>query len=309
MMKVVTIEDWPAAEPVDYRPQLESGNVLFFPHIPFVFSDDSKDFLRKLNFEGGALHKNVAYRPASDRVTGIDGDVAQADRLREIFRQYSRSVVQFTTELLPQYAASWKLDYTSFRPLEEKGRNLPLLKRNDLIHTDAFPSRPTNGNLILRVFTNIHPTKTRNWITTDPFRVIAERYARDAGLEQIAAGSTSATARFLNGSARVLRNFGVPIVPRSPYDRFMLRLHDYLKRNEEFQKNCAKYSFDFPPGSLWLTFTDVLPHSVHSGQHALEQTFIVARTAMADPQQAPVSILEKICGKPLLPLQEPRRVA
>ncbi len=308
-MKVIAIDGWPSGEPIDHRPELESGNVLFFPQPPFVIPDESKDFLRHLDFAGGALHKNIAYRPASDRVTGIEGNAEQADRLRAIFREYSRQVVQFTTQLLPEYAASWKLDYTSFRPLEEKGRNLPLLKRNDLIHTDAFPSRPTNGNLILRVFTNIHPTKSRNWVTTDPFRVVAERYARDAGLEQIAAGSTSAAGRFLNGSARVLRNFGVPIVMRSPYDRFMLRFHDYLKRNEEFQKNCPKYSFDFPPGSLWLTFTDVLPHSVHSGQHALEQTFIVARSAMADPQHAPVSILERMCGSPLLPLQEPQRVA
>ncbi len=302
-MKVITIEGWPAPEPLDYRPELESGNVLFLPQTPFAFPDESKDFLRNLNFEGGALHKNIAYRPLSDRVTGVNGNAARVDRVREILRDYSRQVVQFTSKLLPHYAATWKLDYTSFRPLEENGRDLPLLKRNDLIHTDAFPSRPTNGNLILRVFTNIHPTKTRNWVTTDPFRVIAERYAFDAGLQQIAAGSTSPGARLLNRSARVLRNFGVPVVARSPYDRFMLRFHDYLKRNEKFQETCPKYSFDFPPGSLWLTFTDVLPHSVHSGQHALEQTFIIERSAMADPENAPISILERICGKPLLPLQ------
>ncbi len=80
----------------------------------------------------------------------------------------------------------------------------------------------------------------------------------------------------------------------------MLRFHEYLKRNEEFQKNCPKYSFAFPPGSTWLTFTDVLPHSVHSGQHALEQTFIVARSSLANPENAPVAILERLCGKPLL---------
>ncbi len=302
MMKVAMIESWPPAEPVDYRSELESGNVLFLPQVPFAFPDDSKDYLRNLNFEGGALHKNIAYRPASDRVTGVEADPPELDRIKAILREYSRNVVRFASALLPQYAATWQLDYTSFRPLEEKGRKLPLLKRNDLIHTDAFPSRPTNGNLILRVFTNIHPTKSRNWITTDPFRFIAERYACDAGLKRIAAGSTSAGARLLNRSARVLRNFGVPVLPRSAYDRFMLRFHDYLKRNEEFQKNCPKYPFDFPPGSLWLTFTDVLPHSVHSGQHALEQTFIVARGALADPAKAPISILERICGMPLLPL-------
>ncbi len=308
-MKFIAIDSWPASESVDYRAELETGNVLFFPVTPFTLPEESKDFLRNLNFAGGAIHKNIAYRPGSDRVTGVGMDPAQSDRLKTTLREYSRAVVEFTSHLLPQYAAAWKLDYASFRPLEEQSRDLPLNKRNDLIHTDAFPSRPTNGDLILRVFTNIHPDKTRNWVTSDPFRVVAERYARDAGLDQVVTGARSAGERLLNHSARLLRGFGVPVVARSPYDRFMLRFHEYLKRNGDFQKNCPRYRFDFPPGSTWLTFTDLLPHSVHSGQHALEQTFIVARESMADPANAPVSILEQICGKPLLESPARERVA
>jgi len=294
-MEFVTIESWPAPQLTDYRPALEAGNVLFFPTTPFRLPEESQDFLRNLNFSGGAIHKNVAYRPGADRVTGVEADSAQAKRLKSILRDYSRTVVEFTRALLPQYAPAWKLDYASFRPLEEQGRDLPLNKRNDLIHTDAFPTRPTNGDLILRVFTNIHPAKPREWVTTDPFRVIATRYARSAGLDRIASGG-----RLLNRSAHLLHSFGLPATPRSPYDRFMLRFHEYLKRNEEFQKNCAKYHFAFPPGSTWLTFTDVLPHSVHSGQHALEQTFIISRFSLANTENAPVSILESLCGRPLV---------
>jgi len=299
-MAFITIDRWPQEPGTDYRPQLEAGNVLFFPKTPFAFSDESQDFLRQLNFAGGAIHKNVAYRPAIDKVTGVDADAAKVDRLRSIMREYSQAVVNFTSQLLPQYAATWKLDYASFRPIEEENRNLPVNKRNDLIHTDAFPSRPTNGDLILRVFTNIHPSKTRNWITTEPFRPIAEKYADDAGLRTIAESSTSTAGRLTYQSARVLRHLGLPVVPRSGYDRFMLHFHDYLKHNRKFQENCPKYRFNFPPASTWLTFTDVVPHSVHSGQHALEQTFIVARKSMADPSNAPVAILEALCGKPLL---------
>jgi hypothetical protein len=294
-MQVVTVDRWPSDARADYRPVLEAGNVLFFPETPFELPGESKDFLRALDFSGGAIHKNIAYRPSGDRVTGIDRSHAGYERLRRIMSGYSRAVVQFTSELLPEYARAWKLDYASFRPLEEQGRDLPLNKRNDLIHTDAFPSRPTNGSLIMRVFTNIHPAKTRNWVTTDSFRVIAERYARAAGLEKIA------TARFLNKSVRLLHGLGLPVVPRSAYDRFMLRFHEYLKRNAEFQTKCAKYKFDFPPGSTWLTFTDVLPHSVHSGQHALEQTFIIDRHSLSDLANAPVTILERLCGRPLVP--------
>jgi hypothetical protein len=298
-MEFITIERWPPPQATDYRPYLEAGNVLFFPRTPFDFSPESQEFLRHLNFAGGAIHKNVAYRPALDQITGIEADSANMDRLRNIMREYSRAVVSFTAELLPRYASAWKLDYASFRPVEEENRNLPVNKRNDLIHTDAFPSRPTNGELILRVFTNIHPSKTRNWITTDPFRAIAERYANDAGLRNIAGSVNSTSGRLLQQSARALHRLGLPVVPRSGYDRFMLHFHEYLKRNADFQENCRKYRFNFPPGSTWLTFTDIVPHSVQSGQHALEQTFIIARQSMADPANSPLAILEHICGKQL----------
>ncbi len=291
-MRFVTVERWPAPDQTDYRPELERGNVLFFPVTPFELPEESKEFLRKLNFAGGSVHKNIAYRTARDRITGIDQGDAQAERLRDIMRDYSTKVVAFTKGLLPAYAASWKLDYASFRPLEEQGRDLPLNKRNDLIHTDAFPSRPTNGDLILRVFTNIHPSKTRNWVIADPFSVLAEKYANDAGLQQIASGG-----KWRNQSTQLMQRLGLPVVARSPYDRFMLHFHEYLKRNSDFQANCAKVHFDFPPGSTWLTFTDVVPHSVHSGQHALEQTFIIAQSSLANPEHSPLAILERLAGK------------
>ena len=293
-MKFVNVDRWPVTDGTDYRPQLERGNVLFFPVTPFTMPEESENFLRNLIFAGGAVHKNIAYRTMSDRITGIDPGTAQAERLRTVMRDYSRSVIAFAKELLPGYAAHWKLDYASFRPLEEQGRDLPLNKRNDLIHTDAFPSRPTNGDLILRVFTNIHPSKPRRWAITDPFPVLAEKYAIEAGLQQIASAG-----KLRNQSARLLKSLGLPVVPRSPYDRFMLHFHEYLKRNSDFQANCPKYCFDFPPGSSWLTFTDVVPHSVHSGQHALEQTFIVAQPSLANPDEAPIAILERLTGKSL----------
>jgi 3-deoxy-D-manno-oct-2-ulosonic acid (Kdo) hydroxylase len=300
-MSLVSVDPWPPPHPADYRPQLETGGILYLPATPFLLPEPSKEFLRNLSFSGGAIHKNIAYRTAIDRITGIEGDPALTARLRDIFRDYSRSVIEFVRALLPQYASHWKLDYSSFRPIEEQGRDLPLNKRNDLIHTDAFPSRPTNGGLILRVFTNISPSKTRVWITSDPFAAIAPRLARDAGLDRIAAASSSLSGRFLHASARALRSLGLPVVPRSAYDRFMLRFHDYLKHDTAFQANCVKHRYEFPPGSTWLVFTDVVPHSVQAGQHALEQTFIIARRSLADPAHAPVSILERLCARPLLP--------
>ena len=299
-MDVITIERWPPPEPHDYRPELEAGNVLFFPATPFALSETSKEFLRSLDFSGSAVHKNIAYRPVLDRVTGADRKSVEMATLHNVFQEYSRNAIEFTRELLPEYAASWKVDYASFRPLEEQGRDLPLNKRNDLIHTDAFPSRPTRGDLILRVFTNIHPSQPRVWVTSEPFQRVAEMYARQAGLDELARKTRSPLRRLRNQIVRALRALRIPVVPRSAYDEFMLQFHDYLKRNSDFQQNCAKYRFDFPAGSTWLAFTDVLPHSVESGQYALEQTFIVARKAMALPNNAPLAILERICGKKLV---------
>jgi hypothetical protein len=297
-MDLITIDTWADAEPHDYRPDLESGNVLFFPATPFSLPEATKELLRSLDFSGTAVHKNIAYRPASDRITGVDAGAEE--QLRAVFKDYSRNVVRFAADLLPDYAKKWKLDYASFRPLEEQGRDLPTNKRNDLMHTDAFPSRPVHGNLILRIFTNIHPTKSRVWVTSDPFRKVAERYAKDAGLDDLAAEAASTMGRLRGQTVHAMSGLGLPIADRSAYDRFMLRFHEYLKRNEEYQRDWASYRFEFPPGSTWLVFTDVVPHSVHSGQHALEQTIIVARDSMADPEKAPVSILQRLCGKPLL---------
>jgi hypothetical protein len=298
-MSLVTVDHWPPEQRTDHRPELENGNILYLPLSPFELPDKSKEFLRNLSFSGGAIHKNIAYRTSSDKITGIESDAALREHLRGIFREYSRNVIGFVSDLLPEYAQRWQIDYASFRPIEEQGRDLPLNKRNDLIHTDAFPSRPTHGDLILRVFTNISSTKTRVWVTSEPFGVIAERYARDAGLDDIARRAFSAGGRLRDESARMLHGMGLPVVARSAYDRFMLRFHDYLKHNAEFQSKCTKYRFEFPPGSTWLVFTDVVPHSVESGQHALEQTFIVDRRSLADPNNAPVSKLERLCGKRL----------
>ena len=299
-MKVVTVDQWPEAQPRDYRHDLETGNIVFLPRTPFEFPKEARDFLRSLEFSGGAVHKNIAYRTQSDKVTGIEPGASQAKQLHEVMRSYSRNVIRFVSELLPQYARSWKLDYASFRPIEEQGRDLPLNKRNDLIHTDAFPSRPTAGDLILRVFTNIHPEKKRVWVTADPFSIVARKYAEDAGLNGIANTSASVTGKFKNASLKLLRSAGVPVVPRSAYDSFMLHFHEYLKRNADFQANTKKYEFEFPPGSTWMCFTDVVPHSVKAGQHAVEQTFIISRASMADPSNSPVAILERLCGKSLL---------
>jgi len=185
---------------------LEQGDILFFPVTPFNLPDADQAFLRSISGVGAARHKNVAYKTALDKVTGYES--GDAERLRVVFRSYSERVIAFTRKLLPRYAKHWKIDYASFRSEEEEGRDLPWKKRNDLLHVDAFPSRPTNGDLILRIFTNLNVSKPRAWLTGEPFEVVAAQYANDAGLGRIAAESRSP----VNGVTRALTRAVRPLL-------------------------------------------------------------------------------------------------
>jgi hypothetical protein len=298
--------EWSMAELVDGRTNparrystLESGGILFFPETPILSAED-REFLLSVRQAGGGFHKNISYKPAYDKVAGFDRDSPETgERLRTILRSYSAEITRFLDEMMPRYRAGRRMDYASFRPQEERGRDLPTKKRNDLLHVDAFPTRPTNGDLILRVFTNINPDQPRVWNISDPFEVVAEQYSAGAGLASIAAKSRSPLSRLGYMAATALHAVKLPVIPRTPYDRFMLGFHDYLKYNQAYQEGCRKYHFEFPPRATWMVFTDVVPHSVLSGQFALEQTYLIARSSLETPARAPASILERLANTAL----------
>jgi len=278
--------------------ELERGSILYFDSIPYDLPRDDVDFLlsqKQSSFKG---HKNISYRPTADLLRGDAGESPEArDRLQAVMRQFSSQIVDFVGKLLSPYKGKWKLDFASYRPVEEQNRGLPLHKRNDLMHVDAFPTRPTHGGRILRVFSNINPQRGRVWEVTEPFESIAKKYAHDAGLEQLT--SPSAIRSFVKSFSPILKTMGVKGADRSAYDRFMLRFHDYLKENADYQTKYPKERIEFPPGSSWLVYTDTVPHSVLSGQYALEQTFIIPVEAMVAPEFAPIRVLEGMVNRPL----------
>jgi 3-deoxy-D-manno-oct-2-ulosonic acid (Kdo) hydroxylase len=273
---------------------LECGNILYFGEPPFELPKEDREFLVSQPWSELRLHKNVSYRPGEDVLRGV-GDPATANRVQSILRNYSEHVLQFAADFLVPYAGKWIVDFSSFRPLEEQGRDLPLHKRNDLLHVDAFPSRPTRGGRILRIFTNLNPSKVRVWNTAGDFDALARKYAGDAGLQKFA--SASALGRVLQGLSGMI---GGGAARRTPYDAFMLRFHDYLKENSSFQRNYPKSRLEFPPLATWLVFTDGVAHAAMSGQYALEQTLLIPPGALVAPYQAPYRILESIAGKPLV---------
>lgn len=277
---------------------LERGGILYFNAVPFEFPQEELDFLlsqKQSSFKG---HKNISYRPGTDLLRGDAGETPEAsERLRQIMRSYSRRVTEFLGKFLSPYAGKWKMDFASYRPVEEHNRDLPLHKRNDLMHVDAFPSRPTRGGRILRVFTNINPKRNRIWQVTEPFDAIAKKFAEGAGLQSLTAPTPGRAV--MRSLGPLLKAVGVKGTDRSAYDRFMLRFHDYLKENTDYQTNYPKERIEFPPGSSWLVYTDTVPHAVLEGQYALEQTYIIPLEAMVEPRHAPIRVLEEMTGRAL----------
>jgi hypothetical protein len=279
-----------------YCDALERGEVLYFPQPPFNLPSEHREFLLAHQWAELRMHKNVSYRPGDDRLRGVSGDSVSTQRVHAVLRNYSSEVIAFLSKFLAPYAGKWIIDFASFRPFEEDGRALPLHKRNDLLHVDAFPSRPTRGGRILRVFTNLNVSRPRVWQITGPFESLAKQFAEDAGLDSIAGGDS-----FLGRAIQDLgAKLGVRGMGRTPYDVFMLRFHDYLKENSTFQETCSKVRLEFPPMSTWIVYTDGVAHAVMSGQYAIEQTFLIPADVLVSPEQAPYKILENIAGKPLI---------
>jgi hypothetical protein len=288
-----------AGRALEYCRALEAGRILFFPGVPFELRADDCAFLISQKQTGSRFHKNISYRPKSDILRGASAEnPADEERLHRIMRDYSQQITQFVNMFLVPYAGKLLLDFASFRPLEEHGRDLPLHKRNDLLHVDAFPTRPTRGSRILRVFNNLNPTVPRIWLTGEPFHELAPRFAKDADLSRYAAQSRSAMFRLRRGATRAFASVGLPLADRSAYDLFMLHFHDWLKENAPYQKEEHKRS-EFPAGSTWMVYTDGVPHAALSGQYALEHTYIVPRSALVAPEVAPIDVLEKISGTAL----------
>lgn len=298
MAKKIVIEhkEWEKREnQLKYCSELEEGNILFFPSIPFSFPQEEIDFLLSQKQTGSSGRKNIAYKPQIDKITNHKTkDPAETEHLQNILRNYSKRTTHFLSSILPSHARYWKLDYASFRPFQEKGRKLRVRARNDLLHVDAFPTRPLHGARILRFFTNINPKESRYWVTSDSFSDLVKKFGNREGVPVPSATSYSLMARLERKMKQVLCKAGLHIPLRSPYDVFMLKLHNFLKENEQFQKECKKDPWEFPPNSCWAVFTDQVSHAALAGQYALEQTYLVPRKALLFPDRAPLSILERL---------------
>lgn len=264
---------------------LEHGKVLYFPDLRFVLPQDSEELLSPALIGRGT--KNISYGPA----TGIVKGTAARDRdclpLKAMMAAFSQAAARFVGELLPAYAGHIEAGRTSYRPVEIAGREYSSLKDDRRLHVDAFPSTPTRGRRILRLFCNIDPAgRPRMWHLGPPFEEFAKRFL--PGL-----GRPSALV------AAFLAVLGATRGRRTAYDQLMLGLHNRAKRDAAFQAGAAHTEAAFAAGSSWLCFTDQVLHAALAGQYALEQTFYVAVEALAEPAASPLATLERMTGRQL----------
>jgi hypothetical protein len=277
-----------------FAERLEHGELLTFSPCLFALPEgEDRVFLFDQRLHSSK--KNISFSPDTDAVTGFayQSD-EQEDRLTSIMKTFALEAQAWLRTLLPNYARDWRLDRASYRPEEEATRKLRLTARNDLLHIDAFPSRPTQGYRILRLYVNIHLAEPRVWATSDTFEKMLAQYGADIGLPNL---FTEGWAwRFGQG---LLNIFQPGSNQRTIYDRFMLRFHHFLKTSDHFQERSPKRFWSFPPGTAWLAFTDSLSHADLRGRFALEHSFFIAPASLVRPDLAPAALLERACGMPV----------
>jgi hypothetical protein len=263
---------------------LERGDVLFFPDLAFAIEDGERPLLSPTHAGDG---KNVSFDPATGALSGCHGSAADLSRLAGLMQRFAEASRSLVVGLLPGYASGLMRARTSFRPLEIAGRPSSWRKDDTRLHVDAFPSSPTRGERILRVFANVNPQgASRDWRLGEAFEDVARRF-----LPSMRAP--------LPGSARTLRLLHITKRERSAYDHYMLQLHDGMKADLGYQTQAVQRSFKFPAGSAWIVYSDLVSHAAMRGQYALEQTYHLPVNAMHDASRSPLRILERLVGRPL----------
>jgi len=264
---------------------LEDGKVLYFPQLVFPLSADEQRFLSPRIADPAA--KNVSFDAATAMLKHAVGPPDDLAAIEQMMRRYSDHALALVRMLLPDYVGALERGRTSFRPVEISTRAISPRKDDTRLHVDAFPSTPTGGKRILRVFTNVNPSgEGRHWRLGAPFEDVAKTFA-------------NRIPRHSAALATMLRMVGATKSYRTAYDHAMLKMHDSMKADDVYQEDTEQADFSFPPGSTWMVFTDKMSHAAMGGQHVFEQTFYLPVQAMSDPSKSPLRILERLAGHSL----------
>ena len=105
---------------------------------------------------------------------------------------------------------------------------------------------------------------------------------------------------YVQWQAKLINALGITKSLRSEYDHLMLQLHDGMKADLAYQKEAEQVTMPFPPGCVWVCFSDQASHAVMSGQYMMEQTFHLPVAQQYDINASPLAILTRMTGRTLI---------
>lgn len=260
--------------------------MLWLPKSPFQLTSAEGVLLDPATSDGKA--KNIRYDPAARTVGGTSLQGQVRELLTAMMGRFAAEAHALVDRLFPSYGASLQTRLVSFRPVGIEGRPASPRKDDARLHVDAFASRPNQGQRILRVFTNINPHgRPRVWNVGEPFEDFARRFL-------------SRVPRYSPALAWCLERLHITKSRRTEYDHIMLHLHDLAKLDLDYQRTAPAHRFEFPPGTVWICFSDQVLHAALAGHYMMEQTYFLPVEGMVRPERAPVRVLERLVGHPLL---------
>ena len=258
---------------------LEEGKILLFPDYFFA----NVDSLLMSDALLDSHHKNIGYDYKKNKLGAFQkAHAALEPQLMRLMRGYAEFSMHLVETALPAYVPHLRWGRTSFRPAQIKGRVSSGRKDDTRLHVDSFAASPVNGLRILRVFCNINPEQEpRVWNVGEPFTEVMNHFA-------------AKIPRYSRWKARGLKLIKSTKSLRSPYDHYMLHLHDRMKLDDSYQAKVVKTQIDFPAQSTWIVFTDHVSHAALSGQYLLEQTFYLPVQNMLRPELSPFCEWQKL---------------
>ncbi|OHX10073.1 3-deoxy-D-manno-oct-2-ulosonic acid (Kdo) hydroxylase [Chromobacterium amazonense] len=266
--------------------RLEAGVVLHVPDFRFSLNAAEQALLNPSIAD--PKRKNISLEPNNGTLHGVQGGDDTQQAVRALISRYQQAAAQLLAQVLPEYQGKTRAAPTSLRLVRVEDRRTSWRKDDSRLHVDAFPSRPTYGERILRVFCNVNPAgEPRVWRVGEPFEDMAKRM-----LPRVPAQWP--------GSAALLAALKITKRKRSAYDHIMLHLRDAMKADLEYQKTCPQQTVPFAPGGAWICFSDHASHAVMSGQFMLEQTLWLPLEKMDDPSKSPLRQLERLTGRALV---------
>jgi hypothetical protein len=299
-MERYPLRDFGNAAPADIENAMERAEVVYFRSSPVELPAPADlEFLRS-----GLPHelqvKNISYHPESNSIPRFEAAPDVKERVERILRTHGQRVEAFLRRSCPDFVPGWTLGTTSFRSIEERGRNLKPRSSNELVHIDAGAYGATDGARILRFFVNVHPERDRVWGTKGSFHALMSRHgelwtAARGGKERMSLDK-GPLDKLYSGLVKTVGKLYpiVRVVDSSPYDRSMRRIHNYMKENPAFRDSREGYQeIHFPPLSAWMVFTDGISHSVLTGQHALVTTVLIPLANCRNAELAPYRVLAR----------------